>query len=232
MNENKALDKSDDNQDHRDPEPNTAAAAPRSVSRRSLFGRVSASAAAAAVGGIGLPSLLLNENAASADEDEGSSRRARSYRIRVRAASANRDVATPRQITNGDETRYSNFIGNYSQGLPHNSIGEVDPTAYRALLTAVASGNSSDFASIPMGGSAKLAGPQGGLAFDLEGTDCAQMTIPPAPALASAARAGEMVENYWMAMARDIPFSQYGAEPITAAAILPIRISHNFFCRL
>jgi hypothetical protein len=32
-------------------------------------------------------------------------------------------------------------------------------------------------------------------------------------------RAGEMVEDYWMALSRDIPFSQYGAEPITAAAI-------------
>src|SRR5260221_61019 len=131
-------------------------------------------------------------------------------------------------ISNGEEARYSNFIGNCSQGLPHNSIGEVEPAAYQALLTAVDSGNPGDFANIPLGGNVKFSNPQGGLAFDLEGTDCAQMTIPPAPRLASARRAGEMVEDYWMAMARDIPFSQYGAEPLTTAAIADLNRLSDF----
>jgi hypothetical protein len=209
-----------------------APAASNPLSRRSFFGRVSASTAVAAATGVGLPSFLLSEKARAGDDgddgDESSSRRARSYRIRVRAAIAERDVPTPRQISNGDEARYSNFIGNYSQGLPHNGIGEVDPTAYQAFLTAVTSGNPSDFANIPMGGNVKLSGPQGGLAFDLEGTDCAQLTIPPSPAVASAERAGEMVEDYWMAMARDIPFSQYGEEPVTAAAIIDLNKMSRF----
>jgi hypothetical protein len=175
-----------------------------------------------AVAGVGVPSLLLSEKSKADAEDAGSSRRARSYQIRVAAAEAERNIPTPRQINNGDERRYDNFIGNYSQGLPHNSIGEVAPTAYQALLTAVHSGKSSDFANIPMGGNAKLAGPQGGLTFDLEGTDCAQLTIPPSPRLAGAERAGEMVEDYWMALARDVPFSQYGSESITAAAIVDL----------
>jgi len=191
--------------------------APNSLSRRSFLERVSASTAVAATVGVGLPSLLSEK--AKADDGEGPSRRAQSYRIRVRAANAERDIPTAHQINNGDERQYDNFIGNYSQGLPHNSLGEVDPTAYHALLTAVHSGRSSDFANIPLGGNAKLSGPQGGLAFDLEGTDGGQLTIPPSPALASAERAGEMVEDYWMALARDVPFSQYGNEPITAAAI-------------
>jgi hypothetical protein len=193
-----------------------------SLSRRSFLGRVSASSAVAAVAGVELPSLLLSEKAKADGVDEGLSRRARSYRIRVAAADAERDVPTPRQINNGDERRYDTFIGNYSQGLPHNSIGEVDSTAYRALLTAVHSGRSSDFANIPLGGNTKLAGPQGGLAFDLEGADGGQLTIPPSPTLAGAERAGEMVEDYWMALARDVPFSQYGSEPITAAAIVDL----------
>jgi len=193
-----------------------------SLSRRSFLGRLSASSAVAAVAGVELPSQLRAEKAKADDDDEGSSRRARCYRIRVEAADAERDVPTPHQINNGDERRYDNFIGNYSQGLPHNSIGEVDSTAYRALLTAVHSGRSRDFANIPLGGNAKLAGPQGGLAFDLEGTDCGQLTIPPSPTLASAERAGEMVEDYWMALARDVPFSQYGSEPMTAAAIVDL----------
>src|ERR1700736_7015667 len=85
-------------------------------------------------------------------------------------------------------------------------------------MTAVTSGKSEEFAEIPLGGNVKLTGPQGGLAFDLEGTDSGQLSIPPSPTLAGAERAGEMVEDYWMALARDIPFSQYGNESISAAA--------------
>jgi len=201
---------------------------PKPLSRRSFFRRVSASTAVAAATGVGLPAFLLTEKTMAAEEGDDGSRRARSYRIRVKAASAERDLPTPSQISNGDEERYPNYIGNFSQCLPHNSIGEVDPTAYESLLIAVNSGKPSDFANIPLGGNTKLSGPQGGLAFDLEGTDCAQLTIPPSPKLASAERAGEMVEDYWMAMARDIPFSQYGEEPITAGAIVDLNNLSRF----
>jgi hypothetical protein len=209
-------------------------AGPDSLSRRSFFSR-GASTAVAAAAGVGLPSILLSEKATArddddqdGDDDDGSSRKVRSYRIRHRAAIEERKVPVPPQIANGDEERYPNFIGNYSQGLPHNSIGEVDPIAYKALLTAVHSGDPSDFAKIPLGGNTKLSGPQGGLAFDLEGTDSAQLTIPPSPKLASAERAGEMIEDYWMALARDVPFSQYGQEPVTAAAIAELNTLSHF----
>jgi hypothetical protein len=205
------------------------------LSRRSFFGRIGASTAVAAAAGAALPSIFLSERATAGDDDDrdgddddGSSRRGRSFQIRRRAALAERRIPVPPQTANGDEARYSNFIGNYSQGLPHNSIGEVDPIAYKALLRAVHSGNPSDFAAIPLGGNTKLSGPQGGLAFDLEGTDCAQLTIPPSPRLASAERAGEMIEDYWMALARDVPFSQYGQEPITAAAIAELNTLSHF----
>ncbi|MBV9344685.1 MAG: vanadium-dependent haloperoxidase [Gammaproteobacteria bacterium] len=174
-----------------------------------------------------MPALLHTQPASADDEDDGSRRR-RARRIRIDAADAQFSVDEPRQINNGDERRYDNFIGNYSQGLPHDSLGEVDPVAYRALLTAVRSGSAGDFANIPLGGTVKLSNPQGGLAFDLEGTDVAQVTIPPSPPLASAARAGEMVEDYWMALARDVPFSQYGVEPITAAAITELNKLSSF----
>ena len=207
-----------------------------SLSRRSFLGRASTSTAVAAAS-VGFPALLLTENAearglggaADQDDDEDdSSRRGRSFQIRLKAAIAERKVPVPRQINNGDEALYPNFIGNYSQGLPHNSIGEVELAAYRDLLTAVRSGEPEDFAEIPLGGTVKLSGPQGGLAFDLEGTDSGQLTIPPSPALASAERAGEMVEDYWMALARDIPFSEYGNEPITAAAITDLNKLSDF----
>ena len=38
---------------------------------------------------------------------------------------------------NGDEDLYSNKIGNYSKGLPHNNVGEVDLTAYNSYLAAI-----------------------------------------------------------------------------------------------
>jgi hypothetical protein len=208
-----------------------ASAASNPLSRRAFFGRVSASTAVAAAG-VGLPSFLLSEKARAedgdGDADDASSRRGRSYRLRKDAATEERKIPTPPQISNGDETRYPNFIGNFSQGLPHDSIGEVDPVAYEALLTAVDTGRASDFAKIPLGGTVKLSGPQGGLAYDLEGTDSGQLTIPPSPKVASAERAGEMVEDYWMAMARDIPFSQYGEEPVTAAALIDLNKLSDF----
>ena len=102
------------------------------------------------------------------------------------------------------------------------------PAAYQAFLTACDTGTPSDFALIPLGGTSKLVDPQGGLAYDLEGTDSGQLTVPPAPRLASAHRAGEAVEDYWMALARDVPFSQYGAEHITAAAIVELNTLSHF----
>lgn len=199
--------------------PQTTDSGSKSLNRRSFLGRVSASTAVAVATSVGLPSLLLSEKAQADDHDDGPPRREQSYQIRVKAARDERKVPVPQQISNGDEARYTNFIGNFSQGLSHNGLGEVDQSAYQALLTAVNTGNPSDFANIPLGGNVKLAGPQGGLAFDLEGTDSGQLTIPPSPRLASAERAGEMVEDYWMALARDVPFSHYGGEPITAAAL-------------
>ena len=57
-----------------------------------------------------------------------------SYENRVQAARAETKIPVPRQITNADERRYPNFIGNFSKGLPHNSLGEVDRNAYLSLL--------------------------------------------------------------------------------------------------
>jgi hypothetical protein len=211
------------NLDVRNLETNSAA---NSLTRRSFLGRAGASTVAVAAASVGLP-VMLSGNA-EGQIAEQTARSDRSFQIRLNAATSESKVPIPPQINNGDEARYAKFIGNFSQGLPHNSIGEVDPTAYQALLTAVTSGKPSDFANIPLGGSVKLAGPQGGLAFDLEGTDSGQLSIPPSPAVAGSERAGEMVEDYWMALARDIPFSQYGNEPITAAAIADLNNLSQF----
>jgi hypothetical protein len=113
-------------------------------------------------------------------------RRDQAFQHRMDAARAEKSVPMPPHLTNGDEARYSSRIGNFSKGLPHNSLGEVDTAAYAALVKAATTGNPADFDAIPMGGTMRLIDPQAGLAFELEGTDSHQMAIPASPALASA----------------------------------------------
>ena len=89
--------------------------------------------------------------------------------VRLRTAVAERRVPLPQHATNGDEELYANKIGNYSKALPHNSLGEVDTSAYDALINALARGNPADFEAIPLGGTVKLVNPQASYAFLLEG---------------------------------------------------------------
>jgi hypothetical protein len=148
----------------------------------------------------------------------GRGRRAEALALRRQAAKVAFERAHPPQTPNGDEERYPSRIGNFSKGLPHNRLGEVDPSAYRALLRAIASRRPEDFAAIPMGNKRRLTNPQAGLAFDLEGPDALALAIPPAPRLDSAEAAGEMVELYWMALMRDVPFAHFGCSSLAAEA--------------
>ncbi len=148
----------------------------------------------------------------------GIERAERAYQVRMQAALHQRMKPVAEHVTNGDELRYSNRIGNFSKGLPHNQLGEVDQVAYEALLKAIRSGDPNDFNQIPMGGDALLKNPQGGLTFQLLGMDPAQCYQPPPPAFASAEIAAEIAENYWMALARDVHFLEYDTHPLTNAA--------------
>lgn len=60
--------------------------------------------------------------------------------------------------------------------------------------------------------------PQAGLTFDLEGMDSHQSSLEPAPPYASAERAGEAVECYWMALLRDVPFSHFRTNDVVLGA--------------
>ena len=142
-----------------------------------------------------------------------------SYQVREDAARAEKQIPVPKQTTNGDEQRYGNFIGNYSKGLPHNAIGEVDPSAYRSLLSVARQGTATAFEQVPLAGNAKLVNPLAGSAFDLEGTDSHQLAIPPFPAVASQALADEAVELYWMALCRDVHFTNFATDPKTLGAV-------------
>src|ERR1700681_3098490 len=65
-----------------------------------------------------------------------------------------------------------------------------------------------------VGGTRTLNCPQGGFAFDLEGTDAYQFgapLVPAAPAAASDLSAAELLEHYWASLLRDVPFTQYAS---------------------
>ena len=88
-------------------------------------------------------------------------------------------------------------------------------------MQALESGLQEDFEAIPPGAPGnfiKLTDPQCGLAFDLEGIDPHQITMPPCFTFDSPDAIGEIAENYWMAVCRDVPFSEYGTDANTAAA--------------
>ncbi|MGA7932896.1 MAG: peptidoglycan-binding protein, partial [Kovacikia sp.] len=158
----------------------------------------------------------------------GGQRRDRSLLVRLNAAVAQWGTPVPAHPNNGDENLYPNKIATFSKGLPHSDNGEVKLDAYNAFVHALSTGNPADFEKIPLGGTSKLVNPQAGLAFDLEGTDSHQLSIPPAPTFASAEEAGEIVENYWMALTRDVPFANYETDPRTQAAAADLSTLSDF----
>ena len=155
----------------------------------------------------------------------------RCFAIRVGTANAEARIPVPPQTTNGDEGRYRDKCGTYTKGLLQAGIGLVNLHAFRTFKRALDSGNPADFENIIMGGSRRLNGPQGGLAFGLEGCDAVQLgnapcpnnqenvvVVPPAPALASAAYGTELVELYWASLLRDVAFTDYVSNATAAEA--------------
>jgi membrane-associated phospholipid phosphatase len=214
------------------------------LDRRRFLGGISGAAAVAAAAGGG--ALALNAvlarpasgqevaaagpagPAGDAATAPATARHAASYRMRTGVARTEFLIPPQANPANGDEQRHPSYIGNYHKALPHDSAGEVAPDAYGRLLTALTSGDPSDFEAVPLGGTTRLTDPQSGLAFDLQGADGQALAIPPAPALSSAEAAGEMVELYWMALLRDVNFADYPAHPDAAAACADLNALGDF----
>jgi hypothetical protein len=197
-----------------------AEADPLAFDRRAFVRHLGAGAAAAALGSAGLaPAPAEASGQGSGDPGPGATRQEKAYRLRLDAAQLARQRPQVAQSPNGDEDRYPNRIASYSKGLPHDGLGEVDSRAYDTLLRALRSGEPSDFESITLGLGRKLTSPQAGLAFDLEGADSHHLSIPAAPRFDGAEIAGEAAEVYWMALLRDVGFTEYDTDSgVTAAA--------------
>lgn len=128
------------------------------------------------------------------------------------------------QTDNGDVSTFTDFSGNYSKALLHDSLGVPNAAAFTSLRTALSTGKTADFANIIVGspgggGGSRLNGPQGSLAFDLEGLDSHCTVIPPAPSVASAQTAAEQVEHYWGALLADVPFTEYATNSVAGQAV-------------
>ncbi len=207
-------------------------------SRRQFIGRVGgATAATVAASVIGLEPLIGVGKATNVKAQESSfvpsPRATQAYNLREQSALAERDLPELTQTPNSDETLYANKIGSYSKGLPHNNLGEVDVPAFNALVNAMNSGLPAQFESIPLGApnpaqQRKLVNPQSGLAFDMQGADSHHLTQPPAPAFASAWQAGEIAENYWMALLRDVRFTDYETHFLAADAAADLSLMSDF----
>jgi membrane-associated phospholipid phosphatase len=168
----------------------------------------------------------------------GKKRAKQAEALRIDAAAQQRALGIPDHPDNGDEALYPTRIGNYSKGLKHDpSTGEVNPSAYNALLAAINSGSNADFDAIVTNGlfgssdpsrQRRQVNPQAAYAFDMEGTDSHQLAMRAAPAFASAEEAGEMVELYWMALLRDVNFADYATSPLAQKAAADLSAMSDF----
>lgn len=209
-----------------------------SVSRRSILGKAGVLTAA------GLASPLLTNPASAHEQDDklphpgkdhshanrddqygtlhAKHLAKKSHKARVESASQQYAKDIPPHPNNGDEARYPNKIGTATKGLKHDAQGHVDPDSYAFFLKALRSRRHEDFEKIILGGTRLLADPQGPLTTALVGASNAQLAIPAAARLDSAALAAEHIEIYWQALLRDVPFSEYHDDthnPLVLAAV-------------
>src|SRR5579862_5434395 len=195
-----------------------------SPSRRKFIGKIGGAAAAAAtVGAIGFSPTKAEAATVRPPSTAVNPRVVASFALRVADATKEALITVPSHTTNGDETLYADKSGTYTKGLLQDSYGKVNIAAYNSLKTAFTTLNPSDFEKIIIGGTRTQNGPQGALAYGLQGSDAVQfgsatspanqentlVIVPPPPAVASAAYGTELVELYWASLLRDVAFTDY-----------------------
>src|SRR5262249_4166301 len=113
----------------------------------------------------------------------------------------------------------------FSKTMPHNDFGEVEPEAYRKWLAILASGDPAEFEHAPRDSQAveRLNDPQATYAIDLVGPDATALQLPAPPAFARERVGAEMIELYWLALMRDVPFHEYSGNSLASAAVADLR---------
>jgi hypothetical protein len=134
----------------------------------------------------------------------------------------------PQHPDNGDEATYPDRRGNFSKCLLHDANGVVDSGTYAKYLNALSTGNPADFLQITLGSFRKLVSPQAAYAYHPDGPDSHHLNVPAAPPFASARMAAEMVELYWQANTRDVPFLHYETDPLIAEACAELSVLSDY----
>lgn len=216
--------------------PDSAPSPSLDLDRRSLLRGLGAGALALGTAGLTAADALTASDVLAAGAAPKRSKRVLRRENRVRAAMKYRTsmakMASRRPLAdnaaNGDEDIVEHFAGNYSKGLPHDALGHVDPAAYAGFVAACKSGLNEDFDKITLGLGRKLTSAQASIAFDLQGCDSHHSFMPPAPAFSSAEEAAEIIELYWMALCRDVPFEQWDGHPLTTAAAAELNLMADY----
>ncbi len=126
-------------------------------------------------------------------------------------------------LTNGDEEKYEQLgfpgFASFSKALAHNTIGLVEKSSFKSLLIAIQKGTQEAFENVQLGGGKRLlVNPLNAYSFQLIGNDSNGARIAPAPKFTSRNTAIDMVERYWMALARDVRFDRYANSTLIANA--------------
>jgi len=129
--------------------------------------------------------------------------------------------------TNEDEQRFAELglpgFASFTKALKHNeNNGLVIDSSFQSLLDALDEGTQEAFESVILGGATvtpptncsevaarRLVNPLNSYSFQLIGNDSNGSRMAAAPAFDSRNTAVDMVERYWMALCRDIPFDEY-----------------------
>jgi hypothetical protein len=144
--------------------------------------------------------------------------------------------ARPAQPDNGDFINHPDKRGTFSKGLKHDAVtGRVDAAAFAAFQTALAQPRDMVFAAIdaltPHIGAGmatrKWVNPVAGRAWSVAGGDPQQFVMQIPSAFGSDELSFEMLENYWMALLRDVPFSQYEISALATQAAQELTAFRN-----
>lgn len=122
------------------------------------------------------------------------------------------DICPPE--ANGDEQRFRKLgfpgFASYTKALAHDANGLVNATSLDSLLDAIRTGTQAAFEKVQLGGGVrKQVNPLNAYSYQSIGNDSNGARMAPAPTFDSRSTAIDMVERYWMALCRDIPFDQY-----------------------
>jgi hypothetical protein len=108
---------------------------------------------------------------------------------------------------NGDEV--TPFLAMFSKTLNHDAAGRVIPSEYQTLRDGIEERDITKISSAPHPGTLKLVQPLAAFILNFVGPSPSAVSLPAAPSMSTAEAAGEMVEVYCQALARDIPFPDF-----------------------